>query len=127
MTLTDFLLARIAEDETTAQDAEPGPWTLDREHLPQAIIGADGDPVIRAAKGDRDWTFQTSQVAYHVVRHDPERVLAECESKRRIIEHEEARPAKDYRPLPPDADTPVLRLLALPYAHHPDYDKAWRP
>ncbi|WP_329424024.1 DUF6221 family protein [Streptomyces sp. NBC_01268] len=26
-----------------------------------------------------------------------------------------------------DKLTPVLRLLALPYADHPDYDEAWRP
>ncbi|MDQ8040481.1 DUF6221 family protein [Cellulosimicrobium sp. XJ-DQ-B-000] len=136
MTLTEFLLARIEEDETAAQDAEPGPWTLDRESLPQAIIGADGDPVIRAAKGERDWTFQTSEVAYHVVRHDPARVLTECEAKRRIVDYREQcerdrdeapREARDLFAARLLAFDATLRALALPYAGHPDYDEAWRP
>ncbi|MGZ4524215.1 MAG: DUF6221 family protein, partial [Mycobacteriaceae bacterium] len=65
----------------------------------------------------------------HIARHDPARVLAECEAKRRIVER--------YRVCEPNYDegnrleTRVLdwtmRLLALPYADHPDYDPAWRP
>jgi hypothetical protein len=58
---------------------------------------------------------------------DPSRVLAECEAKRRFL-------------LLPDPDDPsgftdgwwaahyaVTKLLASPYADHPDYDPAWRP
>ena len=45
----------------------------------------------------------------------PERILAECEAKRRIVER--------WRELHPD----VLRLLALPYADHADYQQEWRP
>ena len=43
------------------------------------------------------------------------RTRADLEAKRRIVER--------WRELHPD----VLRLLALPYADHPDYDQEWRP
>ncbi|MCW5951963.1 MAG: hypothetical protein KIT69_06875 [Propionibacteriaceae bacterium] len=52
-------------------------------------------------------------------------VLAECEAKRKIIE----RIAEEGRnPAPPQAlmlGDDILRLLALPYQHDPDYDPAW--
>lgn len=62
------------------------------------------------------------------------RVLADVDAKRRIIElHRE-------ETLPYDVSTrrcyecnneaipcPTLRVLALPYADHPDYRKEWRP
>jgi hypothetical protein len=84
MTLTDFLLARIAEDEACADGLE---WD-------------DGNPV-----------------------HQTARVLAECEAKRRIVEACADVLAYDAEALPQD----VLRLLALPYADHPDYRQEWKP
>lgn len=60
----------------------------------------------------------------------PERVLAECEGKRRLVglaqkalEDNETTP---FGGLDAIGDS-VLELLALPYADHPDYDKRWRP
>ena len=52
----------------------------------------------------------------------PERVLAECEAKRRIV-------TTQLQPYPAGhaPATLVLRLLALPYADHPDYRQEWRP
>jgi len=63
MTLTEFLLARIAEDEAVGHD-------------------------------DDDWGLSLLNT-------------------RALIAHL------------PDVD--VFRILALPYANHPDYDEAWRP
>ncbi|WP_020659012.1 DUF6221 family protein [Amycolatopsis benzoatilytica] len=57
-------------------------------------------------------------VARHIVRHDPSRVLSEADAKRRII----AVVAEGR-----DLDARVLRILALPYALHPDYRPEWRP
>lgn len=106
MTLEDFLLARIAEDESDAH-AHPDPNMWD--HNP------------------RGW-------------FDPDRVLAECIVKRRIVElHGEnldgcvtcaagANSADGFAWVDPAAfPCATLRLLALPYADHPDYDQAWRP
>ncbi|MDB5243970.1 MAG: hypothetical protein JWP57_4596 [Spirosoma sp.] len=82
--LTEFLLARIAEDESAARA------------LPSFIVDA--------------------AVAYeriHFARWAPARVLAECDAKRRAREMQIA--------------DELDRILALPYADHPDYRSEWRP
>jgi uncharacterized protein DUF6221 len=94
MTLADFLLARIAEDERIARAAK----------------AADDNP---------DTFSDVSSAAdhSHYLRHTPDRVLAECEAKRRIVESFSGAPLFAQ----------VLRLLALSHADHPDYDQGWRP
>ena len=139
MDLSEFLLARIAEDEDIARRAAGPVWVMgvDREggpgrwrHVAQlvALPVADptdtlsiGDELLRAEHGnDSARAFRSVQ---HVVRWDPARVLAECEAKRRIVER--------YGYLYEHGDSGdmrwVLPLLALPYASHPDYDPVWRP
>ncbi|MGY1822766.1 DUF6221 family protein [Geodermatophilus sp. SYSU D00079] len=116
--LADFLLHRIAEDETVAvqlaelwakvTDSDRG--RLDpgvREGMDSVFAVADGAPADGA----------------------PNRLLAECYAKRRIVEHMryEVDPGQGRgagRPLPGHT---VLRLLALPYAGHPDYREEWQP
>ena len=51
-----------------------------------------------------------------LARHDPARVLAECEAKRQIVQN-----AQD------PGDDLFVAILALPYADHPDYREEWRP
>jgi len=125
MTLTDFLLARIAEDEERASRTSyywnEGPDLLDHIETHHVDLTA--------------------------------RVLAECEAKRRIVAlHRPARFidvsigvnstvclichfANEHYP---DAEgiprlmqelhpCGTLRYLALPYADHPDYRREWRP
>jgi hypothetical protein len=136
--LADFLLARIAEDEAAARGVRPGPRTV-RTNAPDVE-------------------------QYLAVWH-PDRVLAECDAKRRIVERE----ARFFEPrddLPAEltvvedewqserewvwvkfvtgaeeqmsqatyrerfmrpAISATMRLLALPYADHPDYREEWRP
>ena len=97
VTLTDFLLARIAEDEEAAEGVNRGRWN-------SRVARLDGD-------------------LYALVsRQHPARVLAECEAKRRIVEHCDY----DHLALSP-GDPYVLQLLALPFASHPDYDESWKP
>ena len=108
--LSEFLLQRIAEDEAAARNSRSILRILD-SHQPGAL-----DP--------EDEPYQTY---LHFDRWNPNRVLAECEAKRRIVESF----AASEQPL--TARTAemavvrmVLRLLALPYAAHPDFDPAWR-
>lgn len=64
----------------------------------------------------------------HLARHDPARVLAEVDAKRRIVEKCAA--VQDGLRDDFTADwlaDDVLELLALPYAGHPDYREEWRP
>ncbi len=102
MTLDEFLLARIAEDEVVAKDV---PGTYDEKGL--------------------SWWGEYGHLSV-----SPARVLAECEAKRRIVEllAEDWRISREK--LPPglaDHEPLLLRLLALPYTDHPDYREEWRP
>ena len=118
MRLVEFLEARIAEDETGARQA----IELRQAHP------HDGERKIAGDVAESDWEFT------------PQRLLAECEAKRRIIA------AHDYgwvslapgKPEERVCDTcatsgtwdpwpcPTLRALAAPFSSHPDFDPAWR-
>jgi hypothetical protein len=96
--LTSFLLARIAEDEANASVA--------MVDIPM------GNGTIKMVPGQP----KPADV----------RVLADCDSKRRIIAA-----AGDYLSDWTGGDSgdwafdQVLRLLALPYSDHVDYDGSW--
>ncbi len=138
-TLAEFLLARIAEDEADAKAA------VDRHHHPQWVV--DGMGICTVGGHDLDSVTEYvrhEEAAPHIARHDPARVLAECESKRRIVEQYERHrdQVMAYRnPRWRDAMNEddkrnwhqaearhrvaedVACLLALPYAEHPDMPK----
>jgi hypothetical protein len=127
MTLTEFLLARIAEDEAAARLAIPPRWD-DAESTPH--WRHDGNPsgafmagqmVIGQASSWREVDQDGGRFARHIVRWDPARVLAECEAKRRIVKF-----AEYWLGATEGMEAEfVLGSLALPYADHPDYDEAW--
>src|SRR5665647_728483 len=132
--LTSFVLARIAEDERFAHQAMGGgdghwaSWNRSWDTSPTRDLAADG---VRVAA-------LPMTIDEHVCRHDPARVLAECEAKRRIVEEH---PAERYA----DVDErfckrcraglferevgwpcATLRSLALPYADHEQFREEWR-
>ena len=129
--LTDFLLARIAEDEEAARGTQhnDGPRTLEwrpggkrrlsfdngRGEAYEAVFAGNWDRVLIARDDGR--------LADHIARWDPARVLAECQAKRRIVER--------YAYLYEHGDSGDMRwalpLLALPYADHPDHRQEWTP
>ena len=145
MTLTEFLLARIAEDEAVALTCvipaheEPGAYQPHPE-LAEWLY-TDGDEVIYKPTEEMlahryyspfHVTCDTegllpsieSDVGHHVARHDPARVLCECEAKRRIVEHatqcdDSPRGGWCY------SCHVALCALASVYSDHPDYDPAW--
>jgi hypothetical protein len=138
MTLTEFLLERIAEDEAVA-----------RENLAEWGDSAEWQP------GD-DWSLGSDD-EYPGVRVEAGRVLAECEAKRRIVALHQSWPTLIETPLETETTndiesyvlraskqiawlttseyvarfgsepptSPILSLLALPYMHHKDYDEDW--
>lgn len=99
--LTDFLLARIGEDETRASGwSDDGPWG---EHSPGLMwMDPDGHPIYAPRA----------------------RVLADCVTKRRIVQLLE----DDLMSLQrrPKAEH-ILWLLALPYIDHPNHREEWKP
>jgi len=109
MTLTEFLMARIAEDEAVARGA------ADNERY--TTDGAE-DWAAWAIKGMMRVGMALDSFA-HVERWTPARVLAECEARRRIVE--------DCQRSQALAQHRVIRWLALPYADHSDYQDEWKP
>ena len=121
MTLTDFLLARIAEDEAVARnvpgDGEFCTWNRSWDMSPTRDLVVDGERVAPLPMS----------IDEHICRWDPARVLAECQAKRRIVEMYEARVEQDHLTVQAHATGLLLalRALAQPYADHPDFDPAW--
>jgi hypothetical protein len=108
MTLTEFLLARIAEDEGVARELDLGQPEADDSHL----YRGEGRMVL---------TY-------------PARVLAECQAKRHIVElcasaedRAEQHPDISLLKMPAAVYGVSVRVLAAVYADHPDYSEAWRP
>jgi len=148
MTLTEFLAARIAEDEAAARatEHEDGPQTLTwrsagarhhrfdngRRESYQAVYCGGWDRILVARDDVRG-----GPVAAHIARHDPARVLAECEAKRRRVEWaatnlDEDAIAGDWSDRGMDATVAsdiaewLLKVEALPYADRPGFQEAWR-
>jgi hypothetical protein len=141
MTLTEFLLARIAEGEEVALSAirqrddeiTRGVYVAGLEPQPDA-----DQPVVWD-----DWMGGPG------IRMGAERLRAECEAKRRIVEaFEEERVRRDiYNRGYDDGDLTTkddfrartesnarcrgleiaMQALALPYADHPEYREEWKP
>lgn len=121
--LVRFLRDRIKEDAALAQDTYPFRW-IDDGYDCRDITAAD---------------------APHIARWSPARVLADCEIRLDLVDMHDGDhecPSADDNcgwwqpglPVPPFGDEPwtiapdcpTMRLLALPYADHPDFDESWR-
>ena len=151
--LAVWLHAQLDEDERVARAATRGPWrvanvadygsaTVDGPDAMQDG-GADGKggrlQVLRpltVIPQDVDYGPTVELVdAEHIARHDPARVLAEVDAKRRILDEELVPALRDYDTERPDLAKDVrydiaarvLQLLALPYADRPGYREEWRP
>lgn len=102
VTLTEFLLARIAEDEK---------WARQRR--------------------DEDFVKHRVGRRPHLAPDDAERVLRQCAAGRRIVElHSGDEDPNDCPPWGrhPDGSEPCWTLIALAsvYADHPDYRGEWK-
>ncbi len=126
--LIDFLLTRIAEDETEARAAGRAGecWWTRTEPRDRKIWGAPDNraPVAEAI----NW-----QGSPHIARHDPARVLAECAAKRATVNmHSKFNPESNYcqtcRSDYGDSEwfpCPTLRALASVYVAHDEFRPEW--
>jgi hypothetical protein len=134
VTLTEFLLARITEDEAAAQDCvDSGAWSAFRheEGLEWWVTSANfGHVVTTGYVGNKD----SRPNAEHIARHDPARVLAEAAAKRAIVDEFVKR--RDAPPESMDVAPEVAKISALKFAcralaavynDHPDYRQEWKP
>jgi hypothetical protein len=130
------------DDERGACWGINGPL-LDGENYPEEVVGVDFDRRYNYPMGG----CSTADTAAHIARWDPARVLAEATTERAIVaEHASVTPPNSektycricvapngwgtwgsFRGSPPGVHYPclTLRLLAIPYAEHPDYRKEW--
>lgn len=167
--LVEFLRARLAEDEEAARAATPGPWwhhpgkqwlgpeAFEKYDLRQGeeFVGYGGPHPFTGAVCSTGpaGNMQGMKDAAHIARHDPARVLAEVEAKRRIVEDyasaladRKAIRAEMRKVLHTDRDAfsklhrqegaliykteglaPILRILATVFADHPGYRPEWAP
>lgn len=113
MTISEFLLARIAEDEDAARGGKLGErfgYRYDPPPWGGAYEAVSEDPC-----SDRSGTY---------LAVDPNRLAAECEAKRRIVErHQYGSDVQGGGWL--EATSRIVRDLAAVYASHPDYDQEW--
>ncbi len=99
MYITEFLEARISEDEAAAREAmEERSRSTPNEGADTSLVPWPDSPVPAVLVG-------------------PERVLAECVVKRSLIEH-----WGQYEALNGPS---LLTVMAMVYADHPDYQQEW--
>lgn len=141
LTLVEFLRARLDEDARIASaacwDDQSDVWTArppQARYERYAIVDYLGDGVVAVTPENAD----DDGVGQHIARHDPARVLAEVEGKRKLVAAYEsavtAFGAAEVGTTVSDLMTGsvnslryALQLLALPYAGHEDYKAEWRP
>ena len=131
MTLTEFLAARLGDDEhyvrtmievgeRKAAAATPG----DLADVLSVAIGVLSDPQIPAILAR--WSGDQGRPP-----NDLHRLLREVEAKRKILETidhaERESDAVDNIQIDGYLADDLRKLLALPFSDHPDYDQEWRP
>ncbi len=95
MSITEFLLARVTEDETAA--------TEDSAEMSRSAVSIQFDCATQE-------------------RFNPSRILAECAAKRAISERHASCDDVSYGDA---STCPEMRTLAGVYADHPDYQQEW--
>lgn len=126
--LVKFLNARLDEDAALAHAASPGPWHVNEDS--DEVLAADD---ITVAEGFALSGSQLRATTAHIARNDPPSILFDLDIKRQMVGRaaqtrawvigESGAVAGPAVMLASD----TLRLLALPYADHPDYCEEWRP
>lgn len=146
--LVAFVRARLDEDQAAAE-AVFGVNTMAAlkrgKPAPRWVPSPEGDAGIWDTNGTPRVKFVWARERDHILRHDPVRVLAEVEAKRKLIERggpfcTSGCDEPGNEPMDPDTNwtTPLAhhldcaayeaaKLMALPHVDHPDYLEAWRP
>ncbi|MFB7890336.1 DUF6221 family protein [Cellulosimicrobium cellulans] len=145
--LVEFLAARLDEDQVIAQAAvypahdgyKPHPemaaWKYDQDEeveyvqTPEMLAHPYPETYYVTCDTEGLTPAVTDDVGPHIARHDPARVLADVEGKRRIVSRCDlilrGRAEGMFNEGQVTDARDNLRALALPYAGHPDYDRAW--
>jgi hypothetical protein len=131
-TLTEWLLLQIAEDEMKARTAGSEAWrwrVVDNPSQRDALVRTNGTICADSWGADRQETgFRGAEAKMFIERFNPERVLADCDSKRRMLARLNNL-AKAWWTTTRSADEArsVIREMALTYSNRPGYRDEWRP
>lgn len=146
MTLTEFLLARIAEDEEAALDiANDWPLAIAKHLWDSCQPDAEGPPNFVNPLREAGWD-DVHDMRYDIwktvqtMHYNPARTMAECKAKRRIVQREEVALLAQWRKTSAEhmqtweqwmeAKGPnemlTLRDLVSVYVDHPDFLEIWR-
>lgn len=142
ITLTEFLAARLDDESALASiissgGYDPQTWHANDDaaatswiaiHAIERVTGSDYSeedptPVALVRNQRAEWA--------HMAYWDPARVLADVEAKRSIIAEHPWRREPDWpsgrqcRQCGTEYPCTTVRLLALPYRDHPDYQQEW--
>jgi hypothetical protein len=124
--LVRFLRDRYDEETALAQAADG-----DQIEATDSLWGTKY-LTLRGDHEERHTTELPAALADHIAIQDPARVLAEVGAKRQLLDKyaqvadndvNEVEYAHGYA----NALGEAIRLLALPYADHPDFRAEWRP
>lgn len=125
--LIAFLRAQLDDDERVAlavQPDMPAPWEAYGSELDAGVVAEDGG-IIR--DGDGGMRHATAE---HIARWDPDRVLAEVEAKRRVLnmwtEWHATAENGTFHGGRRDTLMEVIENLAQPYAGRPGWREEWR-
>ncbi|HEX7106989.1 MAG TPA: DUF6221 family protein [Acidothermaceae bacterium] len=130
--LIEWLLIQIAEDEMKARTAGSESWkwkVIDTPAQRDALVRPNGTVCADSWGADRQETgFRGAEAKVFIERFNPERVLADCEAKRRMLARLQnlskawwttTRSAEEAKS--------VMREMALVYQNRPGYRDEWRP
>ena len=119
MDITEFVKARLDEDEAAAKAALESEWFA---HVTEFASANHYDTFGDLAVEYWQW-FPGEADGVHVAHHDPARVLREVAAKRAILALADAGEGYAYSV----AMERVVVQLAAVYSDHPDYRAEWRP
>jgi Family of unknown function (DUF6221) len=119
MALVEFLEARLAEDELMATAAIEGTPDWYVFYAYRDIKDGDGRYVVLA-----DRQYLTVAQAAHIARHNPARILRQCEAARVVIAEFLRLDALGDFAGRVVAET-ALKQLAAVHCVHADFDESW--
>lgn len=134
--LVQFLRARLADDRAVAHEAalqrsKYAAWRAKETDVYTTEVIISGDAFHVADTGatypGAEGYDEDAARAEHIARHDPARVLAEVDAKRQIVDGVAGADPHGAYITGTFTAWDALRLLALPYADHPDYREEWTP
>lgn len=145
LTLTEWLLERLAEVEQSAQlmaEHYPPPWEVADRGWMARVVSAEPNyrEILRIEQeGTPDDNRWPGDFVKHIASHDPARVLARIAAERRIVQLHDIPcdeclsgefvtiDGVDVPKHHGSAPCATLRILALPYAGHDGYRSDWAP